>query len=169
MISAHTRSQLIVLCSNCSNTELNCRNIGSLCWYGMELCICRFSQLLTLGHAVANSRVFLGVPLVQVHHGLELLFERKFINSPAMVQRSSVSPDDTYHSDPCSTVYVSGTCHVAPLGAASRHRSYSYTVQATTLRDTATPFSFRTVLGRRVPKYPPPHGPVITLNSHPSE
>jgi len=53
---------------------------------------------------------FLGVPPVRVHHGLAPLLSRDLISSPAIVQRSSASPDDTYHQDNnlYSDVYVSG-------------------------------------------------------------
>lgn len=51
------------------------------------------------------------------------------------------------------------------FGAASRH---SYTIQATTQRRRLR-FLFELFLGGRVPKDPPPHGPMTILNSHPRE
>lgn len=123
--------------------------------------------VMALVSATANSRVF-GRPACSSSSRPEA--SREFINSPVTVQRSAVVPAPTIRIiqitiSYCTVTYCicQRTCHL--LAPPPSHAKLQ--LHGTGHDPTATPFSFRTVLGRRVPKYPPPHGPVITLNSHP--
>lgn len=125
----------------------------------------RFQRLLALGSAARKIELssFWASRLFKFINGLKLLSLagiHKFPGHGATAQQCQ-------HRRYVSELYMSAGPAMLQhfFSASSRH---SYTIQATTQRRRLR-FLFELFLGGRVPKDPPPHGPVTILNSHPRE